>query len=69
MKCQPSSFRFTVNLLYLVKDMKKKVEANYKMMFLLFWAIVLLYSSAKYIALIPHGKLSTVSALSDLILW
>ena len=66
---RPISFRFTVNLLYLVNDMKKKVETNHKMKFLLFWAIVLLYDSAKYIALIPHRKLSTVSALSALILW
>ena len=49
--------------------MKKKVETNHKMKFLLFWAIVLLYDSAKYVALIPHGKLSTVSALSAFILW
>lgn len=49
--------------------MKKKVETNHKMKFLLFWAIVLLYGSAKYVALIPHRKLSTVSALSALILW
>lgn len=36
LKCQPSLFRFMVSLLYLIKDVKKKVEANHNMKFLLF---------------------------------